>query len=41
MRFPIREGTTRVAITIIWALSNQGERSINFNFIMVPLRKKY
>ena len=22
-------------------LSNQGEKSINFHFIMVPLRKKY
>ena len=24
-----------------WAFSNQGEKSINFHFIMVPVRKTY
>ena len=29
------------ASALNWLLSNQGEKSISFYFIMVPLRKKY
>ena len=41
LRFEAISDALRFLSAFTGLLSNQGEKSINFHFIMVPLKKKY